>query len=182
MQCGTVAYRNPGILVTTIVENNHRILLCRRAEPPGIGYWTLPGGFMECGESLEQAAVRETFEETGIELDPVDLRFYGISSLVDISQVYIGFLTRLVGDKSPVCGHECQEVRFFAEQEMPWDSLAFPDLERYLRSFFRENRRGEHRIHFGHLNAETALRDVFEISSSSRSYMPRGPGSKECSE
>jgi len=147
--------------------------MCRRAEPPEVGFWTLPGGFMECDESLEQAAVRETREETGIDLNVCDLRFYGISSLVDISQVYVGFLTHAEEQVAPVCGVECQDVRYFSEAKMPWQDLAFPDLERYLRSFFNEYRRGEHHIHFGHLNAETALRDDFEIAGATRSYLSR---------
>lgn len=174
--CGRVAYRNPSVLVTTIVERDGRILMCRRAEPPREGFWTLPGGFMEYGESLEVAAVRETLEETGIELQAGDLRFYGISSLIDISQVYIGFLIRLQADATPICGAECREVQFFTEAELPWNELAFPDLERYLRSFFQEIRSGKQCIHFGHLDAGTALRDVFEISGSSRSYLRREQG------
>lgn len=171
--CGAIAYRNPAILVTTIIEAQGQILLCRRAEPPRAGYWTLPGGFMECGESLEEAAVREALEETGIALDVRDLRFYGISSVVDIDQVYVGFMTRLERKVVPVCGSECEEVRYFAEQEIPWKSLAFPDMERYLRSFLGENRLGEECIHFGHLNAGTALRDIFAIADITRSYLHR---------
>ena len=172
-RCGEVAYRNPRVLVTTIVEKDGRILLCKRAQPPRVGLWTLPGGFMECDESLEEAAARETLEETGIVLDLADLRFYGISSVVDISQVYVGFLTRLNTDQQPVCGVECQEVCFFAEDRIPWKELAFPDMERYLRTFFDESRRHEHHIQFGHLNAERALRDVFRISGTTRSYLSR---------
>lgn len=172
-QCGEVAYRNPRVLVTTIVEKAGRILLCKRAQPPRVGFWTLPGGFMECDETLEEAAARETLEETGIVLDLADLRFYGISSVVDISQVYVGFLTRLTTDQQPACGAECQEVEFFSEEEIPWDDLAFPDMERYLRTYFEETRRNEPHIQFGHLNAERALRDVFRISGTTRSYLSR---------
>ena len=171
--CGEVAYRNPRVLVTTIVLRDDRILLCRRARSPGLGRWTLPGGFMECGESLEEAAARETVEETGIVLDLNELRFYGISSVVDISQVYVGFLARLTTDQQPVCGVECREVGFFTEAEIPWDDLAFPDIERYLRTFFEERRHSDHHIQFGHLNAERALRDIFRISGSTRSHIDR---------
>jgi len=180
--CAAVAYRNPGVLVTTIIEAQGKVLLCRRADPPRAGFWTLPGGYMECGESLEEAAVRETAEETGIAIDVADLRFYGISSVVDISQVYVGFLVRLRAEAAPVCGPECLEVAFFAADEVPWRELAFADLERYLRSFFDENRTGEDNIHVGHLNAERGLRDVFSIARSTRSVLQRDPGCKDQSE
>ncbi len=173
-QCGEVAYDNPRVLVTTIVvDPEGRILLCRRAEPPRTGFWTLPGGFMECNESLQMAAARETREETGIHLDSDQLRFYAVTSLVDISQVYVGFVTALPDSATPVCGEECQEVRFFPEDEVPWEELAYADIKRYLRYFFREHKSHEQRIHFGHLDAETVFHDSLYIADSVRRYLPR---------
>ncbi len=173
-RCGEVAYENPRVLVTTIVvDPQNRILLCRRAQPPRTGFWTLPGGFMECNESLQVAAARETREETGLDLDPDELRFYALTSLVDISQVYIGFIAVLSETVTPLCGDECQEVHFFSEDQVPWEELAYADIKRYLRYFFREHEAGQHRIHFGHLDAETVLHDDIHIVESVRRYLPR---------
>lgn len=172
--CGEVSYSNPLILVTTIMaEPGGKILLCRRAEPPRAGFWTLPGGFMECGESLQQAAAREAYEETGIRLNPDRLRFYAITSLIDISQVYVGFVAHLEDAIPPVCGTECQEVRYFDESDLPWEGLAYPDVKRYLRAFFRESRSGDECTHFGHLDADSVLHESMRITRFTRRKLPR---------
>lgn len=79
--CGCLVYQNPHVLVSTVVAVEGSILLCRRANAPAAGRWALPGGFMECGETLEEAAARETFEETGVRLDAGTLRLHAVSTL-----------------------------------------------------------------------------------------------------
>lgn len=170
--CGVVAYKNPVVLVTTIVELEGRVLMCRRAQAPRVGYWTLPGGYVEHDESLEHAAVRETMEETGVEIDIGALRIYALSSLTNMSQIYIGFVTRLDRRIAPVCGDECLEVRYFSEQEMPWSDLAFPGIDRYLRIFFSESRRREAHVHFfAHLGGEAEYDDDATISGATRTLL-----------
>lgn len=173
-QCKQIAYENPRILVTTIVADPEgRILLCRRAEPPRKGYWTLPGGFMESGESLEEAAARETREETGVALDRNNLKFYAITSLIEISEVYIGFRVSLSHHEQPTPGPECQDVRYFREDEVPWDSLAYADIKRYLRQFFAEYKRDQYCVHFGHLDAKSVLHEMIHSSGATRRYLVR---------
>lgn len=140
------------MLVSTIVTAGGRVLMCRRAREPRIGCWVLPGGFVEQNESLEDAAVRETREETGVALEAGALRFYAVSSLTNMNQVYVGFVVELDRQIDPVCGDECLEVRYCSAEDMPWDELAFPEFDRYLRTFFREAERREEHVHFfGHL-------------------------------
>ena len=100
-------------------------MLCRRGIEPRYGKWTLPAGFMENGETLEQGASRETLEEASARVDIDDL--YTVISLPHISQVYMMFRARLAGgDFGP--GPESLEVRLVGWDEVPWDDLAFPTV------------------------------------------------------
>lgn len=163
VQCGLIAYRNPRVLVDTIVSAADEVLLCRRALEPAAGRWALPGGFLECGESLEEAAARETFEETGVSLDSRQLHLHDVSTLLNMSEVYIGFRTELSVRPEPVCGPECTEVCFFREEAVPWAELAYPDFVDYLRRYFRERFSGERAIHFGRIDATAVISTTYSI-------------------
>jgi ADP-ribose pyrophosphatase YjhB (NUDIX family) len=164
-QCGSIAYRNPRVLVDTIVAAADEVLLCRRALAPAAGRWAPPGGFLECGEALEEAAARETFEETGVSLDTRQLRLHDVSTLLDLNEVYIGFLAELSERPALVCGPECTEVRFFREEAVPWAELAYPDFVDHLRQYFRERRSGERAIHFSRLDSEAVISSSYSISA-----------------
>lgn len=163
-RCGNIAYDNPQLLVNTIVAAGDRVLLCRRAEAPGAGRWALPGGFMESGESLEEAAARETFEETGVRLDPRGLRLHAVVALPGISQVYVGFLATVAGQTDLVCGAECTEVRFCNEADVPWTEFSYPDIGVYLRMYFHERRSGAHPIHFGRIDHTDVVNKAYSIA------------------
>ncbi len=121
-----------------------RVLLCKRAIEPRRGYWTLPAGFMENEETLEQAAVRESKEEANASLG--NLRLYTVISLPHISQVYIMFLADLTNtDFYP--GEESIETKLFSEDEIPWDQLAFKTIHSTLEHFFSDRKTGEFPVH-----------------------------------
>jgi len=162
--CGTVAWRNPHVLVSTVVAAAGRVLLCRRAEPPAAGYWALPGGFMECGESLEEAAARETWEETGVRLDAHELRLHAVSTLPYISEVYVGFRVELPQEPALTCGPECVEVRFFSGDELPWAELAYPEIENYLRMYFSERKADAYAIHLSRLDPVGVVGNTYRIA------------------
>ena len=174
--CNTVAYRNPHVVVSTLVCANGRVLLCRRAQPPAAGFWALPGGFMECGEALEEAAARETFEETGVRLDAHDLRLHALSTLPDISEVYAGFHVALDREPVPACGPECAEVRFFGESEVPWDDLAYPEIGNYLRVYFAERAAGAFAIHVSRLDLASVVGHTYRIAGVDDVRIVRPPG------
>jgi len=163
--CGSVVYQNPRVLVSTIVAVGRSILLCRRANAPAAGRWALPGGFMECGETLEEAAARETFEETGVRLAAGALRLHAVSTLPEISEVYVGFVTRLTQHPQLVCGAECSELAFFDEATVPWAQLSYPDVGEYLRVFFEEQTRQVDVIHFSRLDASGVSSQGYEIGA-----------------
>ena len=149
--CDTVHYLNPKIVAGCILEWQDRVLLCRRAIEPRYGLWTLPAGFMENGESAVAAAAREALEEAHAVGE--NLILYGLYSLTHVSQVYLMFRGRLKdGHASP--GHESLEVRLCAEDEIPWDQIAFTVVHETLRQYFAERRAGVFGPHVGDIIRE----------------------------
>lgn len=172
-QCGTIAYSNPRVLVNTIVALGDRVLLCRRADPPAAGRWVLPGGFVESGETLEEAAARETGEETGVRLDSRELRLHAVVTLPEISEIYVGFLATVAEPANLVCGSECTEVRFFSEADVPWTELSYADIGVYLRIYFHERRSGAHPIHFGRIDAASVVNKAYRIADIEEAHWQR---------
>lgn len=130
---------------------------------------------MECGESLEEAAVRETFEETGICLAPRELRLHALSTLPEISEVYVGFLARVAEGVELVRGAECSEVRFFEEAAVPWAELTYPDVGEYLRVYFQERRNADYAIHLSRLDASGVVSRAYRVASIEEVRRLRGP-------
>jgi ADP-ribose pyrophosphatase YjhB (NUDIX family) len=162
VRCSAIRYENPRILVALIITCGERLLLCRRAQQPSLGRWTPPSGFMERGETLEGAAVRETFEETGVRLDPEQLVLYTVSSLPTISEVYVVY--RAVADND-FCraGDESLDVGYFGEQDVPWNELAFAGMSNFLRRFFREHREQHFGIHMSRIEEHGHSRDEYRV-------------------
>ena len=142
--CGAIHYRNPRLVVGALPEWEDRVLLCRRAIEPRHGKWTLPAGFMENGETVAAAAMRETMEEAcaRIELGAM----YTVISVPHIHQVHVIDRSRLLDlDFAP--GAETLELRLFAEDEIPWDEIAFRTIAITLRHFFADRSRGRYGFH-----------------------------------
>ncbi|MBI1244710.1 MAG: NUDIX domain-containing protein [Alphaproteobacteria bacterium] len=123
--CGFVHYDNPKIVVGAVVLWQGRVLLCRRAIAPRVGFWTLPAGYLELGESPEAGAARESLEEANARIS-IDA-LLGVYSVPRLSQVQLIYRAKLVdGDFSP--GPESQDVQLFAWDQIPWDEIAFPSV------------------------------------------------------
>nr|VFJ88136.1 MAG: ADP-ribose pyrophosphatase YjhB, NUDIX family [Candidatus Kentron sp. LFY] len=142
--CDTVHYVNPKIVAGCIPESGNRILLCRRAIEPRYGFWTLPAGFMEIGETTVEAAMRETWEEAGTTVDVDSL--FAVFSIPHISQVYMIFRAALSRDEY-YPGPESLEVALFREEEIPWSRLAFPVISRTLQCYFSDKHNGIFQVH-----------------------------------
>lgn len=148
--CGAIHYRNPRLVVGALPEWEDRILLCRRAIEPRHGKWTLPAGFMENGETVAAAAIRETLEEAGarLELGPM----FSLISVPYISQVHVIYRARLLDlDFDP--GEETLELRLFREDEIPWNEIAFRTIAISLRNFFADRAAGHFGFHTADLEA-----------------------------
>lgn len=142
--CQTIHYHNPKIVAGCIPEWQDQILLCRRAIEPKVGLWTFPAGFMEIGESTEEAAVRETFEEAHATVKLLSL--HAVLSLPHISQVYIVFRGAMQ-DASYKAGTESLEVQLFKPRDIPWEHLAFQVVRESLRRYVEDLERGRFSIH-----------------------------------
>jgi ADP-ribose pyrophosphatase YjhB (NUDIX family) len=165
-RCNAVRYDNPRILVSTVVYHDQRLLLCRRAQEPSLGRWDLPSGFLERGETLQAAAARETFEETGVHLQPDDMQLYMVTSLPKIDEVYICFRV-CVESENCAAGPECFEALFFDEDNVPWDVLAYPEMYGFLRLFYRELLNGDFGIHLSRVDEQGRFRRGYRLSSAS---------------
>lgn len=145
--CGAIHYENPKMVLGTVpVWEDGRVLLCRRAIEPRYGYWTLPAGFMENGETTGEGATRETMEEAGarIELQPL----FSMLDVPHVQQVHLFYRARLLDlDFAP--GPESLEVRLFEEHEVPWQDLAFRTVAQTLRWFFEDRVNGGFEVHTG---------------------------------
>lgn len=148
-QCGVIHYQNPNVVTGCIPQWQDKILLCRRAIEPRQGFWTLPAGFMENGETAQEGAMREAAEEANARMQLIDL--YTTFNLPHINQVYLFFRSKLL-DLDFSAGAESLEVELFTEEEIPWDDLAFPVVTETLRLFFRDRKAGSFKSRIGDIH------------------------------
>lgn len=141
--CQAVHYQNPKIICGCLPVWQDQVLLCRRAIEPRHGLWTLPAGFMENGETLQQGAARETWEEAAAQVNIGEL--YAVFNIPHISQVYMMFRAELVDGVFGV-GPESLESRLFREDEIPWQELAFPSIAKTLRYWFADRQTGQYPV------------------------------------
>ncbi len=152
--CGAIHYVNPKMVVGTVSVWGEQVLLCRRAIEPRRGYWTLPAGFLEAGETAAAGATRETDEEAGarIELGPLFTMF----DVVHVHQIHLFYRARLLDtDFDP--GEESLEVQLFDEADIPWDELAFRTVSATLERFFEDRARGRFDVHTGSIEGSPRL-------------------------
>jgi len=142
--CATVHYENPLNVVGTLPVWNDKVLLCRRNIEPRHGFWTLPAGFMELGETTEQGAIRETEEEAGARVELQGL--YTLLNVARVGQLHLFYRARLL-DTDFAPGPETIEAQLFAEAEIPWDELAFRTVRETLKCYFEDRRQGQFGLH-----------------------------------
>jgi ADP-ribose pyrophosphatase YjhB (NUDIX family) len=136
--CGHIAYVNPRLVVTTFpVTDAGELVLIRRGIEPGIGEWAQPGGFLEVDETVNQAAIRETWEETGLLVEPGEI--IGLYTRLEAAVVTIAFEARIVGGRAaPTL--EATEIRAYAPEAIPWPEIAFRTTTWALRDWIDRHR------------------------------------------
>jgi len=142
--CTTVHYENPLNVVGTVPVWGDKVLLCKRNIEPRWGKWTLPAGFMELNETVAEGAARETVEESGAEFELEGL--FTLVNVARVGQVHLFYRARLLSDRFKP-GFETIEARLFAEDEIPWDEIAFRTVKETLEHYFADRRAGSFSIH-----------------------------------
>ena len=121
--CGLISYVNPRLVVTTIPVNDAgQVVLLRRGIEPGRGWWAQPGGFLEVDETVTEAAIRETLEETGLIVEPGEI--LGLYSRLEAAVVVLALESRVTGGEYRL-NPEALEIRAFDARDIPWDGIAF---------------------------------------------------------
>src|SRR4030095_14524927 len=132
-RCGFIFYQDPKVAVGTLLQNeeNHTLLL-RRAIEPGHGKWVFPGGYVDRGEQVVVAAVREAREEAGLEVRIA--RLLNVYSYPGRAPVIIVYVATILGGTLAI-DDESSEAKFFPPESIPWDELAFRSTQDALREF-----------------------------------------------
>ncbi len=146
--CDNIHYQNPKMVVGTVPRWEDKILLCRRAIAPRYGFWTLPAGYLENGETTARGARRETFEETGARLG--ELTPFALFDMVFVGEIYYMFTADMVSPEFHVTD-ESLEVALFTEEQIPWGEIAFDVIEKTLRCWFEDLKTGRLRFHTGEI-------------------------------
>ena len=131
-------------MVGTLPVWGDQVLLCKRNIEPRKGFWTLPAGFMELGETTDEGAARETDEEAGARIEMQGL--YSVLNVVTAGQVHFFYRARLL-DTDFAPGPETMEARLFHEHEIPWADLAFRTVRMTLERYFEDRKRGQFDIY-----------------------------------
>lgn len=148
--CGYIDYVNPVNVVGTVPvwddgSGQPRILLCRRAIEPRHGYWTLPAGFLEIGETGAEGAWRETWEESGARVELEGL--FAVLDVVQAAQVHLFYRARVTDADGLEPGPETLENRLVTVEEIPWNEIAFPSVRWVLQAWVRDAERGTFTMH-----------------------------------
>jgi len=145
--CGAIHYSNPKLIVGCLVTDEAgRVLLCKRAIEPRYGLWNLPCGFMENGETVEQGALRETWEEALVKVS--EPRLHCIYNLPNVDQVYMIFIAELE-HRSDGFTAESLEVEFFHQSDVPWKEIAFTSTTFALEKYFEFLGKNNVPVHIG---------------------------------
>ncbi|MFP4088205.1 MAG: NUDIX domain-containing protein [Desulfobacteraceae bacterium] len=131
--CDFVLYLDPKVVSCTVLETEGNIVLLKRAIKPQSGKWVLPGGYVDRGEPVPQAAVREAQEECGLEIRIK--RLLGVYSYPGKIPVVIVYIAEAVGG-AMISGDETREAKMFSEATIPWQNLAFQSTTDALRDYF----------------------------------------------
>ena len=150
--CNKIFYHNPIVIAGGITEYKGKYLMCQRAIEPRIGSWTLPAGFMEDGETVEEAASREIWEETGAKVEL--LAPYSIFSIPTINEVYIIFRAKLI-DLEQQPGPETQQIKLFSPNKIPWDNIFYPAIKNILQRYIQEKDKGTFGMYMGNAQQGT---------------------------
>jgi len=144
--CKTIHYQNPNIVAGCLPVWEDKVLLCRRAIEPRQGFWNVPSGYLENGETVAEGALREVWEEAEAKVELLYL--ISLYNLPKINQLYLQFIGTLVDGKFGI-GEESSECALFTEEETPWEEMAFTSSVFTLKRYFEDRQVGRRVLHRG---------------------------------
>ena len=154
-QCESVYYSNPKVIVAAIVTHQKHLLVCKRATAPAVDQWVLPSGYLECGETLQEGAARETAEETGVTVDSSSLELYSVVNMLRLEQITVAFRTEIPIRTVPVAGSECSTAEFVPLRELACEDFAWSrSMGDSVDTLLEEIESGQFHIHLVTLGAE----------------------------
>jgi ADP-ribose pyrophosphatase YjhB (NUDIX family) len=139
--CEFIFYMTQKVVAGTIPWRDGKLLLTRRAIDPANGKWTFPGGYVDWGETVDAAALRETWEETGLTVKLGGL--IGVYSYPTSPVVIVVYRARVLGGTLTLC-HENDRLEWVTPAEVPWEELAFPSTVEAMRDFLARPDDGSH--------------------------------------
>ncbi len=142
--CHYIHYENPKLICGCVLVHEDKVLLCRRAIEPRYGYWTLPAGFMEIGETMAQGGNRECWEEAFAKGE--NLQLYCLYDIPELGQVHVMFIGQLK-DGTFQASEESLECALFGEDDIPWQDLAFENIIHTLKFYFADRKNHHFPIH-----------------------------------
>ncbi|CUB05671.1 NUDIX hydrolase [Marinomonas fungiae] len=142
--CDFIDYDNPRMITGTIPLYQGKVLLCKRNIEPRFGYWTLPAGFMENGETTTGGALRETLEESGSRV--IIKQPFSMISIPHVNQVHLYYIAELQKPDFHATT-ESSEVELFEFSDIPWDELAFSSVSKTLEFFLEDHKTGQYGFH-----------------------------------
>lgn len=135
-ECGNVLYIDPKIAACTIIDIRGRIVMLKRAIPPSVGKWVIPGGFVDVGETVPAAAARETREEVGLDVHIGPL--VGVYSYPESSVVIVVYEAE-AQEGFPRAADEALAVDLFTPSEIPWNEIAFSSTADALKDYLKKH-------------------------------------------
>ncbi len=136
--CGFIFYLDPKLSVIAVIPMNNGVVMVRRAIDPGYGLWVVPGGFVDRGELVEEAVMRETQEETCLTVRP--LKLLNIYSYPNQPTVVAAYIMEYISGEL-TAADEALEARVFGLHEIPWPQIAFPSTKEALREYIERNKK-----------------------------------------
>ncbi len=161
--CSWIHYDNPRVLVAAFLYHNKKLLWTRRGTQPNKGLWAFPAGFLEMGETLQQAAARELFEETHIVKSPKEMIPMSLGSVVNIDQVYVVFRSPCQQERMVELTPETEGWGWYDEREAPWHEMAHPETEAQVRQVYHWVQAGRFGMRVGEVTSEGGDYSVFPM-------------------
>lgn len=163
-RCGVVHYENPRVLVAVFLYHEKKMLWTKRGIEPGKGLWAFPQGFLEKGETLQQAAARELFEETHIALSPKEMIPMSLGSVLIMDQLYVVFRCPCEEEVPAELTPETEDWGWYSADDAPWDQMAFPETTPQLSEIYRWVSEGRFAVRVGEVTEEGGDYSVFPLA------------------